>query len=59
MLSVRWCLALLAGTAFFIGPRHAYSVFDAAKITIGLITMIRVGRRYWGGTSWSAIRPIR
>ncbi|KAF9464808.1 GPI-inositol-deacylase [Collybia nuda] len=59
MLSVRWCLALLAGTAFFIGPRHAYSIFDAAKITIGLITIIRVGRRYWGGRSWSVAESVR
>ncbi|KAH0587945.1 hypothetical protein H2248_006694 [Termitomyces sp. 'cryptogamus'] len=51
--SVRWLFAVLAGTAFFIGPRKAYSVFDAAKITVGLIVMIRVGRRYWGGASWS------
>ncbi|KAF5388432.1 hypothetical protein D9615_000673 [Tricholomella constricta] len=52
-LSARWLLAVLAGTAFFVGPRRAYSVFDAAKIAVGLIVMIRVGRRYWGGAGWS------
>jgi len=52
-LSVRWTLLMLAGAAFLIGPRRAYSVFDAAKVVIGLIVMIRVGRRYWGGASWA------
>ncbi|RDB19940.1 GPI inositol-deacylase [Hypsizygus marmoreus] len=52
-LSVRWCLAVLAGTGFFFGPRRAYGVFDVAKIAVGLIVIIRVGRRYWGGAAWS------
>jgi GPI inositol-deacylase len=52
ILSARWCLAFLASVAFFVGPRTAYSVFDAAKVTIGLIVVIRVGRRYWGGEAW-------
>jgi hypothetical protein len=53
-LSVRWCLAFLASVAFFVGPRKPYIVFDAAKVAIGLIVVIRVGKRYWGGESWSA-----
>lgn len=51
-LSVRWCWAVVAVVAIFIGPRRAYSIFDAAKIAVGLIVVIRVGRRYWGGASW-------
>jgi len=53
-LSTRWCLAFLACIAFFVGPRKVYSIFDAAKVAFGLIVVIRVGRRYWGGESWSA-----
>ncbi|KAF8239028.1 PGAP1-domain-containing protein [Tricholoma matsutake] len=52
-LSVRWCFAFIAGVAFFVGPRKAYAVFDVAKVAVGLIVVIRVGRRYWGGESWS------
>ncbi|KAG6841827.1 hypothetical protein C0991_006234 [Blastosporella zonata] len=52
-LSVRWLFAVVTGTAFLVGPRRAYSVFDAAKIAVGLIVIIRIGRRYWGGAAWS------
>jgi glycosylphosphatidylinositol deacylase len=51
---VRWFLVILAITALFIGPRKAYAVFDAAQIATGLIVLIRIGPRYWGGTSWSS-----
>ncbi|KAG6845440.1 hypothetical protein H0H87_009348 [Tephrocybe sp. NHM501043] len=59
--SVRWLFVMLAGTAFLVGPRKVYSVFDGAKIAVGLIVMVRVGRRYWGGAAWSLenTRPSR
>ncbi|KAF9268404.1 PGAP1-domain-containing protein [Marasmius fiardii PR-910] len=48
-LSIKWGFALVAGVAFFIGPRWAYRVFDVAKIVIGALVVIRIGPRYWGG----------
>ncbi|KAJ7591454.1 PGAP1-like protein-domain-containing protein [Mycena floridula] len=48
LFSLRYCFVVLAGSAFFIGPRRAYFVFDVAKISIGLIVALRIGKRYWG-----------
>lgn len=45
---------LLAAAAFLVGPRKAYFVFDVAKISVGLMVLVRVGPRYWGGLSWSS-----
>lgn len=51
-LSVRWLMFAVASVAFFVGPRRTYMVFDAAKIALGLVFIVRVGPRYWGGSSW-------
>ncbi|KAF8897930.1 PGAP1-like protein-domain-containing protein [Infundibulicybe gibba] len=50
---VHWGFIYLASVAFFIGPRKAYRIFDAANLVMGFIVVIRVGRRYWGGPPWS------
>ncbi|KAJ6465145.1 PGAP1-like protein-domain-containing protein [Mycena vulgaris] len=57
-VSVRWCFAFLGAAAFLLGARKAYFVFDVAKVTVGLVVLVRVGPRYWGRASWSpAVRP--
>ncbi|KAJ6515465.1 PGAP1-like protein-domain-containing protein [Mycena sanguinolenta] len=50
---VRWSFAFLAVTAFFLGSRKAYFVFDEAKFAVGLAVLVRIGPRYWGRRSWS------
>ncbi|TFK66578.1 PGAP1-domain-containing protein [Pluteus cervinus] len=52
-LSLRWVFAGLAGTAFLLGPRQPYSVFDAASTVMGVVVIVRIGLRYWGGPAWS------
>ncbi|PFH49243.1 hypothetical protein AMATHDRAFT_148079 [Amanita thiersii Skay4041] len=47
-ISVRWTLAIISLTAFLIGSRRPYDVFNAASISLGLIVITRVGRRYLG-----------
>ncbi|KAL1721710.1 PGAP1-like protein-domain-containing protein [Schizophyllum commune] len=45
-LSARWAWVILAGIALFVGPRRAYSVFNAANTIVGLLVVLRIGRRY-------------
>ncbi|KAL1664296.1 PGAP1-like protein-domain-containing protein [Schizophyllum commune] len=45
-LSARWAWLVLAGIALFVGPRRAYSVFNAANVFVGLLVVLRIGRRY-------------
>ncbi|KAL1734367.1 PGAP1-like protein-domain-containing protein [Schizophyllum commune] len=45
-LSARWAWVILAGIALFVGPRRAYTVFNAANTIVGLLVVLRIGRRY-------------
>ncbi|KAJ7437139.1 PGAP1-like protein-domain-containing protein [Mycena galericulata] len=54
-VSVRWSFVCLGAAAFLLGSRKAYFVFDAAKVVIGLVVLVRVGPRYWGRGSWSPV----
>ncbi|KAJ7724850.1 PGAP1-like protein-domain-containing protein [Mycena metata] len=53
IVSIRWAFACLAAAAFLLGSRKAYFVFDAAKVAIGLVVLVRIGPRYWGRSSFS------
>ncbi|KAJ7044755.1 PGAP1-like protein-domain-containing protein [Mycena alexandri] len=55
-VSIRWAFACLAAAAFLLGSRKAYFVFDAAKVAIGLVVLVRIGPRYWGRSSFSPAR---
>lgn len=48
-ISVRWALAVVALTAFVIGSRRAYDVFNSASGAFAVIVIARVGRTYLGG----------
>ncbi|GAW00800.1 PGAP1-domain-containing protein [Lentinula edodes] len=45
--SASWTLWLVAGVAFFVGPRKTYHVFDAAQLAIEMLTVLRIGPQYW------------
>lgn len=45
-ISVRWSLAVVALTAFLIGSRRSYDVFNCASIAFTVIVIARVGRTY-------------
>ncbi|KAF8622170.1 hypothetical protein AX15_007285 [Amanita polypyramis BW_CC] len=47
-VSVRWSLAVVALTAFLIGSRRAYDVFNTASAAFTVIVIARVGRTYLG-----------
>lgn len=47
-VSVRWSLAVVAVTAFLIGSRRAYTVFNGASAAFAVIVIARVGRTYLG-----------
>ncbi|KAJ3895608.1 PGAP1-like protein-domain-containing protein [Lentinula edodes] len=55
--SASWTLWLVAGVAFFVGPRKTYHVFDAARLAIGMLTVLRIGPQYWGGNPWRLSIP--
>ncbi|TFK43831.1 GPI-inositol-deacylase [Crucibulum laeve] len=57
-MSLRWLFMLIAMTAFFVGARRPYNVFDAAKIAVGVIVVVQVGQRYWGGASWPSVQVL-
>ncbi|KAJ8085833.1 GPI inositol deacylase [Marasmius tenuissimus] len=48
-LSMKWVFLVVAGVAFFIGPRWSYHIFDVGRIAIGILVVLRIGPRYWGG----------
>ncbi|KAJ8698746.1 GPI inositol deacylase [Pleurotus ostreatus] len=51
--SVRWLWVGVALVAMLLGARRVYLVFDVATISAGVVVMVRIGRRYWGGPSWT------
>jgi hypothetical protein len=51
VLSIRWFLVVLALSAFLVGPRKPYFVFNVAKASVGLMVILNIGPRYWGGGS--------
>lgn len=53
-ISLRWLFAIIAATAFMIGSRKPYLVFDGARATILIIVVTRIGRRYIVSDSVSA-----
>ncbi|THV08207.1 GPI-inositol-deacylase [Dendrothele bispora CBS 962.96] len=55
-ISAKWVFVIVAGVAFFVGPRKTYHVFDAARIAIAVLVVVRIGPRYWGATSWTKRR---
>ncbi|KAE9404806.1 PGAP1-domain-containing protein [Gymnopus androsaceus JB14] len=50
--SARWSFWLVAAIAFFVGPRKTYYVFDATRLAIGALVVVRIGPHYWGANSW-------
>ncbi|KAK7470270.1 GPI inositol deacylase [Stygiomarasmius scandens] len=55
-ISAKWVFALVAGVAFFVGPRKTYHVFDSARIAIAILAIVRIGPKYWGAVSWTKRR---
>ena len=51
-VSLRWVLVAIAGTAFLYGSRRPYLVLDVARAAIWSVVICRIGRRYWGSSSW-------
>lgn len=49
----------VAVVSFLLGSTHPHRIFDAGKISLGLLVVVRIGRRYWGGTSWTITEPRR
>ncbi|KAK2465990.1 hypothetical protein APHAL10511_001631 [Amanita phalloides] len=47
-VSVRWSLAVVSLTAFLIGSRRTYDVFNGASAAFTVIVVARVGRTYIG-----------
>ena len=41
----RWRMLGLAGTAFFLGPRETYLVFEVATVVLGIGLVLAVVRR--------------
>ncbi|KAH9899517.1 GPI-inositol-deacylase [Cubamyces lactineus] len=48
-LSPRWGIAALAASAFFVGPRTTYLVFEMASAAMSWMVLGRIGPMYWGG----------
>ncbi|KAJ8487535.1 hypothetical protein ONZ51_g4096 [Trametes cubensis] len=48
-LSPRWGIAALAASAFLVGPRTTYLVFETASAAMGWMVLGRIGPLYWGG----------
>ncbi|KAF9450963.1 GPI-inositol-deacylase [Macrolepiota fuliginosa MF-IS2] len=53
-ISTRWALASVAVVSFLVGGTRPHMIFEAGKISVGILVGVRIGRRYWGGTPWTA-----
>ncbi|KXN89443.1 hypothetical protein AN958_05605 [Leucoagaricus sp. SymC.cos] len=58
-MSARWALASVPLVSFSVGGTRPHRIFDAGKISVGLLVAIRIGRRYWGGASWTVTEARR
>ena len=46
--SARWLFIAIALTAFFMGSRAIYRVFEVANISFAAIVLVRIGPQYLG-----------
>ncbi|KAF9567400.1 GPI-inositol-deacylase [Agrocybe pediades] len=52
-VSFRWVFAAIAGVAFLAGSRKPYYILDMARIAVWILVVLKVGRRYLGGSPWN------